>query len=58
MEVQPFLELCIRKARLLDKETMIPVERASKEQPLDFRIDEKGTLWFKDHLCVPKREAR
>ena len=19
-----------------------------------FRVDEKGTLWYKDHICVPK----
>jgi hypothetical protein len=33
-------------------------EKASKEQPSDLRTDKRGTFWFKDHLCVPKGEAR
>jgi hypothetical protein len=33
-------------------------EKASKEQPSDLRTYEKGTLWFKELLCVPKRETR
>jgi hypothetical protein len=58
LEVRPLLEDCIRKAQLLDVETMRLAEKASKEQPLDLRTDEKGTLWFKDRLCVPKGEAQ
>jgi hypothetical protein len=34
------------------------VEKASKEQLPDLKIDEKGALWFRNHLCVPKEEAR
>jgi hypothetical protein len=33
-------------------------EKASKEQLLDIRTDEKGTLWFRNRLCVPKEEAQ
>jgi hypothetical protein len=58
LEVQPLLEDCICKAQLLDAEVIRLVERASKEQPSDFRTDEKGALWFKNRLCIPKGETR
>jgi hypothetical protein len=58
LEVRPLLEDTIRKAQLLDVETMRLAEKASKEQPSDLRTDEKGTLWFNDRLCVPKGEAQ
>jgi hypothetical protein len=25
-----------------------------ENRALDFRVDEKGTLWYKDRICVPK----
>jgi hypothetical protein len=34
------------------------MERDHKEQLPDLRADEQGVLWFKNHLCVPIREAR
>jgi hypothetical protein len=52
------LEDCIHKAQRLNVETVRLAEKAIKEQPSDLRTDEKGTLWFKDRLCVPKVEAR
>jgi hypothetical protein len=58
IEVKPLVEDCIRKAQRLDAETMRLAEKANKEQPLDLRTDERGTLWFKDRLCVPKGDAR
>jgi hypothetical protein len=58
IEVKPLLEDYIRKAQRLDAETMRLAKKANKEQPSDLRIDERGTLWFKDRLCVPKGEAR
>jgi hypothetical protein len=42
----------------LDAETIRLVEKANKEQLPNLRIDEKGTLWFKNRLCVPKGEAQ
>jgi hypothetical protein len=33
-------------------------EKTSKEQLPDLRTDEKGALWFRNRLCVPKGEAR
>jgi hypothetical protein len=52
------LEDRIRKAQRLDAEMTGLAERASKEQLPDLRTDEKGTLWFRNRICVPKGEAQ
>jgi hypothetical protein len=57
LEVKPILEDLIRKAQRLDTETTSLAERARKEQLPDLKIDEEGTLWFRDRLCIPKGEA-
>jgi hypothetical protein len=53
IEVKPLLEDLIRKAQRLDAEMTGLAEKASKEQLSDLRIDEKGTLWLGNRLCVP-----
>jgi hypothetical protein len=58
LEVKPMLEDLIRMAQRLDTETASLVERARKEQLLDLKTDEEGTLWFRERLCIPKGEAR
>ena len=58
IEVKPMLEDLIHKAQRLDTEMAGLAEKASKEQLPDLRTDEKGTLWFRNRLCVPKGEAR
>jgi hypothetical protein len=58
LEVKPMLEDLICKAQRLDTEATGLMEKARKEQLPDFRTDEEGILWFKNHLCVPKGEAR
>jgi hypothetical protein len=58
IEVKPMLEDLIRKAQWLDPETAGLAEKARKEQLPDLRTDEEGALWFWNHLCVPKGEAR
>jgi hypothetical protein len=58
LEVKPMLEDLIRKAQRLDIETASLAEKARKKQLPDLKTDEKGTLLFRDHLCVPKGEAR
>jgi hypothetical protein len=58
LEVKPILEDLIRKAQCLDTETTSLAERARKEQFLDLKTYEEGTLWFKNRLCVPKGEAQ
>jgi hypothetical protein len=52
------LEDLIHKAQHLDAEMTRLAKKASKEQLPDFIVDEKGTLWFRNHLCVPKGGAR
>jgi hypothetical protein len=51
------LEDRICKAQCLDAETIRLAEKAIKEQLSVLRTDEKGTLLFKNCLCVPKGEA-
>jgi hypothetical protein len=51
------LEYLIRKAQRLDAEMTGLAEKSSKEQLPDLRTDKKGTLWFRNHLCVPKGEG-
>jgi hypothetical protein len=58
LEIRPTLEDLIRKAQCLDTETASLAERACREQLPDLKIDEEGTLWFRDRLCIPKGEAR
>jgi hypothetical protein len=58
LEVKPMLEHLIRKAQRLDTKTTGLMDRALKEQLLDFSTYEEGVLWFKNCLCVPKEEAR
>jgi hypothetical protein len=58
IEVKPMLEDLIRKAQRLDTEMAGLAKKASKEQLLDLRTNEKGVLWFRNRLCVPKGEAR
>jgi hypothetical protein len=58
IEVKPLLEECIRKAQRLDEETIRLAEKANKEQPSNLRTNERGILWFKYRLCVPKGESR
>jgi hypothetical protein len=48
----------IRKAQRLDIEMTGLAEKASKEQLPDLKTDERGTLWFRNRLCVQKGEAR
>jgi hypothetical protein len=55
IEVKPMLEDLIHKAQRLDAEMTGLAEKASKEQLPDLRTDEKGALWFRNRLCVPKR---
>jgi hypothetical protein len=58
LEIKPMLEDLIRKAQCLDIETTSLAEKARKEQLPDPKIDEEGTLRFRDRLCIPKGEAR
>jgi len=53
LNVQSTLEERIRKAQRSDK-GLIEIRRQTGEsKALDFRVDNRGTLWYKDRICVP-----
>jgi hypothetical protein len=58
LEVKPMLEDLICKAQHLNIETTGLMEKVRKKQLPDFRTDEKGVLWFKNHLCAKGRGTR
>jgi hypothetical protein len=53
MEVEPTLEQDIRKGQLEDEKIKEIKELIKVGKALGFRVDEKGTLWFKERICVP-----
>jgi hypothetical protein len=48
------LEDQIRKAQGSDKDLMRIHMHTGENKAPDFRVDDKGTLWYKDRICVPK----
>jgi hypothetical protein len=54
LSVQPTLEDKIRKAQGSDKDLMKIRMHTGENKAPDFRVDDKGTLWYKDRICVPK----
>ena len=54
LNVQSTLEDRIRKAQGSDKDLMKIRKHTGENKAPDFRVDDKGTLWYKDRICVPK----
>ena len=54
LNIQPTLEDRIRKAQGSDKDLMKIRKHTGENKAPDFRVDDKGTLWYKDRICVPK----
>jgi hypothetical protein len=54
LSVQPTLEDKIRRAQGSDKDLMRIRMHTGENKTPDFRVDDKGTLWYKDRICVPK----
>jgi hypothetical protein len=54
--VQPTLEEEIKKAQHKDRDLMKIHEQTREKKAPYFKVDEKGTLWYKDRICVPKVE--
>jgi len=40
----------------LDLDLMKIRKHTGENKALDFRVDDKGTLWYKNRICVPKEE--
>jgi hypothetical protein len=54
LSVQPTLEDKIRKAQGSDKDLMKIRMHTRENKAPDFRVNNKGTLWYKGRICVPK----
>ncbi|WVZ65747.1 hypothetical protein U9M48_015063 [Paspalum notatum var. saurae] len=54
LAVQPTLAEQIRQDQKTDEEVKKAIQHLSTGQATELRIDEKGTLWFKNRICVPK----
>ena len=54
LSVQPTLEDRIRKAQGSDNDLMRIRKHTGENKTPDFRVDEKGTLWYKDRIVCPK----
>ena len=53
MSIQPTLEDKIRKAQSSDKDLMEIRMQTEENKAPDFRVDNEGTLWYKNRICVP-----
>jgi len=54
LSIQPTLEEEIRKAQSSDQDLMKICKHTGENKAPDFRVDDKGTLWYKNRICVPK----
>jgi hypothetical protein len=54
LSVQPTLENKIRESQGSDPDLMKIRKHTGENKAPDFRVDNKGTLWYKDRICVPK----
>jgi hypothetical protein len=54
LSVQPTLEDQIRKTQYTDQDLMKIRKHTGENKAPDFRVDAKGTLWYKNRICVPK----
>ena len=54
MSIQPTLEDKIRKAQSSDKDLMKIRMHTGENKSPDFIVDNEGTLWYKNRICVPQ----
>jgi hypothetical protein len=54
LSVQPTLEGKIREAQSSDTDLTRIRKQTGENKAPNFRVDDKGTLWYKDWICVPK----
>jgi hypothetical protein len=52
LSVQPTLEEKIRKAQETDENLMKIRKHTEENKAPDFRVDDQGTLWYKNRICV------
>ena len=56
LNVQSTLEDRIRKTQSSDKDLMETQMQTGENKAPDFKVDNEGTLWYKNRICVPKEE--
>ena len=54
LRIQSTLEEQIAQAQKEDRYLNVIKRNTGSGKAPGFRVDEKGTLWYKDHICVPK----
>jgi hypothetical protein len=54
LSVQPTLEEKIRKAQETDENLVKICKHTGENKAPDFRVDDQGTLWYKNRICVPE----
>jgi hypothetical protein len=54
LSVQPILEEKIRKAQGTDENLMKIRKHTGEDKAPNFRVDDQGTSWYKNRICVPK----
>jgi hypothetical protein len=54
LNVQTTLEDRIREAQSSDQELMKIRKQTGENKAPGFRVDDKGTLWYEDRICVPQ----
>jgi hypothetical protein len=52
--VQPTLEEKIRKAQETDENLMKIRKHTGENKAPDFKVDDQGTLWYRNRICVPE----
>jgi hypothetical protein len=54
LSVQSTLEDRIREAQSSDQELVTICKQTGENKAPGFRVDDKGTLWYEDRICVPQ----
>jgi hypothetical protein len=57
IEVEPTLEQEICKGQIGDAKILEIKDLMAEGRGLDFTVDEQGTIWFKNRICVPEIDS-
>jgi len=57
LHVRPTLEDRIKVAQDKDEEIQRLKKQSAEKETLGFKVDEQGTLWYENRICVPQDET-
>ena len=57
LEITPTLMEVIKEAQKSDKDIQEIKERIPQGKAKSFRIDDQGTVWFENRICVPDQDS-